>query len=129
MELAGALQDVHRATFGGTLEIGNRIPSPRPVEFARVLGVGGTRRDPVTDVPTLAVEAWADTRSRAATLAQELRACLYSLEGVTLGGFTVQDVVEFAGPGDLPDPLSNQNRYTATYAVPIRAETSVHFQA
>lgn len=129
MELAGALQDRHRAMFGGTLEVGNRTPNPRPAVFAKVLGVGGTRRDRVTDVPTLAVEAWADTRSRAAALAQELRACLYSLEGTSAAGYVIQEVVEFAGPADLPDPLSDQFRYSATYAVAIRTETSAHFQA
>lgn len=128
LELAGLVEARHRAMFGGELGVGNRTPNPRPAVFGKVLGVGGTRRDPVTDVPTLAVEAWADSRSRAAALAQELRACLYSLVGATVPGFTVQGVEEFAGPADLPDALSDQNRFTATYAVTIRAETSVQFQ-
>lgn len=125
MELAAELERVHRASFGGELAVGNRIADPRPAEFGRVLGVGGVRRDPVTDVPTVALEAWAETRSRAAALAQELRACLYALEGATFAGYTIGAVAEFAGPGDLPDPLSAQFRYSGTYAVTIRTETSV----
>lgn len=126
MAIADAVQTLHRATFGGALDVGNRIPSPRPAEFARVVGVGGVRRDQVTDVPTLAVEAWAASRSRAATLAQELRAVVHALEGRTFAGYTVQDVDEYAGPGDLPDPLSDQSRYSGTYAVTIRSETTVN---
>lgn len=124
--IADAIQVRHRATFASQLVTTNRIPNPRPAEFVRVLGVGGTRRDRVTDVPTLAVEAWAASRSRAAALAQEVRAIVHSLEGATFAGYTVQDVVEFAGPGDLPDPLSDQSRFTATYAIAIRSEITVN---
>jgi hypothetical protein len=126
MAIADAVQVRHRAAFASQLEVTNRIPNPRPAEFVRVLGVGGVRRDRVTDVPTLAVEAWASTRSRAAALAQEVRAVIASLEGATFAGYTVQDVDEYAGPGDLPDPLSDQSRYTATYAVTVRSEIAVN---
>lgn len=125
-KLAGSIQDKHRATFGGLLVTTNRTPGPRPAEFVKVMGVGGVRRDPVTDVPTLAVEAWASTRTRAAELAQQVRAIIWSLEGTSTAGYAVQEVAEFAGPADLPDPLSNQFRYTATYAVAIRTETIIN---
>lgn len=124
--IAEAIQVRHRAAFGSQLVTTNRIPSPRPAEFVRVLLVGGSRRDLVTDVPTLAVEAWAEKRSRASALAQEVRAVIASLEGATFDGYTVQDVDEYAGPGDLPDPLSDQARYSGTYAVAIRSETAVN---
>jgi hypothetical protein len=124
--IADAIQVRHRASFGSQLATTNRTPSPRPSEFVKVIGVGGVRRDQVTDVPTLAVEAWASTRSRAAALAQEVRAVMASLEGATFAGYTVQAVTEYAGPGDLPDPLSDQSRYTATYAIAIRSEQSVN---
>lgn len=126
LAIADVLQVRHRATFGGTLSTVNRIPNPRPAEFVRVLGVGGVTRDRVTDVPTLAVEAWASTRSRAAELAQQVRAIMHSLEGASTAGYAVLEVTEFAGPADLPDPLSDQHRYTATYAVAIRTETIVN---
>lgn len=124
--IADAIQVRHRAAFGSALVTTNRTPNPRPEEFVKVIAVGGVQRDPVTDVPTLAVEAWAATRSRAAALAQEVRAIVHSLAGSTFAGFTVQDVDEYAGPGDLPDPLSDQSRYSATYAVTIRSEIAVN---
>ena len=125
-ELAGAIQDRHRATFGSQLVTTNRTPNPRPAEFLKIMGVGGQRRDPVTDVPTLAVEAWASSRSRAAELAQEARAIIWSLEGTSAAGYAVSEVAEFAAPADMPDPLSDQHRYTGTYAVAIRTETIVN---
>lgn len=124
--IADAIQVRHRAAFGSQLVTTNRTPNPRPAEFVKVIGVGGVRRDLVTDVPTLAVEAWAASRSRAAALAQEVRAIIHSLEGATFAGYTVQDVDEYAGPGDLPDPLSDQSRYSGTYAVTIRSEITVN---
>lgn len=129
MVVADAVQIRHRSSFGGQLDVVNRVPATRPAEFVKVMGVGGVQRDRVTDVPTLAVEAWASTRSRAAALAYEVRGCIHSMEGDTFAGYSVQEVVEFAGPADLPDPLSDQFRYTATYAVAIRTETSVNIQA
>lgn len=124
--VADAIQVRHRAVFASQLVTTNRTPSPRPEEFVKVILVGGVRRDRVTDVPTLAIEAWAGSRSRAAALAQEVRAIIHSLEGVTFAGYSIQAVDEYAGPGDLPDPLSDQSRYTATYAVSIRSETAVN---
>lgn len=124
--IADAIQVRHRASFGSALVTTNRVPDPRPSEFVKVILVGGVRRDQVTDVPTLAVEAWAGTRSRASALAQEVRAVVASLEGATFPGYTVQDVDEYAGPGDLPDPLSDQSRYSATYALTIRSESAVN---
>lgn len=124
--IAELIQVRHRGTFGSQLVTTNRTPDPRPAEFVKVILVGGVRRDRVTDVPTLAVEAWASTRVRAAALAQEVRAIMASLEGATMAGYSIQDVDEYAGPGDLPDPLSGQSRYTATYAVPIRSESAVN---
>ena len=125
MVIADALQIKHRAGFASTLEVLNRVPNPRLAEFGRVVRVGGVGRDQVTDVPTLAVEAWAATRVRAEALAQELRSTLHALVGATFATYTVQDVAEFAGPGDMPDPLSDQFRYSGTYAVTIRSETAI----
>lgn len=120
--IADAIQVGHRRAFASELETVNRTPNPRPAEFVKVLGVGGNRRDRVTDVATVAVEAWAATRSRAAALAQEVRAVIHAMEGATFDGYSVQEVAEFAAPGDLPDPLSDQFRYTATYAIAIRSD-------
>jgi hypothetical protein len=126
MELADTVQAKLLSGFGVTTEVLNRTPAPRPAMFVKFLGVGGVQRDRVTDVPTLAVEAWASMRVDAHLLAQQVRAIMHSLEGQTFAGYSVQEVVEFAGPADLPDPLSDQYRYSATYAVAIRSDTVVN---
>lgn len=96
------------------------LPNPRPAEFIRVLRVGGSRRNVATWVPTLAVESWAQRKSQAWELAQLVDSLMYWFTEVA--GYAVYDVREFAGPANLPDPLTDQARYTATYAVPIRAQ-------
>lgn len=96
------------------------IPRTRPAEFIRVLRVGGSRRNVSTWVPTLAVESWAQRKSEAWEIAQLVDSLMYWF--TEIAGHAVYDVTEFAGPGNLPDPLTDQARYTATYAVPIRAQ-------
>lgn len=97
------------------------LPNPRPAgQFIRVLRVGGSRRNVSTWVPTLAVESWGQRKSQAWELAQLVDSLMYWF--TEIGGHAVYDVTEFAGPANLPDPLTDQARYTATYAVPIRAQ-------
>lgn len=126
MELAATVQDKLLSGFGVTTDVLNRTPNPRPAMFVKLMGVGGVQRDRVTDVPTLVAEAWADKRTDAHLLAQQVRAIIHSMEGQLFAGYSVQEVVEFAGPADLPDPLSDQFRYTATYAVAIRSDSVVN---
>lgn len=99
------------------------IPSTRPKEFLLVLWGGGTKRDLVVDVPTIIIEAWADRPSRAIELAQTARGLMHWFTDIN--GTPVYNVSEFAAPGDLPDPLSHQARYTATYSVPMRTARTV----
>lgn len=96
------------------------IPNPRPAEFFRVLQIGGSWRNLAVWVPTIIVESWSDRGSRALELATAVDGLMHWF--TELGGHAVYDVTEFAGPGNLPDPLTDQPRYTATYAVPIRAQ-------
>lgn len=99
------------------------IPANRPPEFIHVLSSGGSLRNIVTDVPTVIVEGWADRPSRAHQLAQMARGLMHWFTDIN--GTAVYDVNEFAGPGDLPDPLSDQARFTATYSVPMRSASVV----
>ena len=95
------------------------VPASRPAEFIVVRNVGGTRRNVATFVPTLVVEAWSLRKSKAWELAATVQALMHWFTDI--GGYTVYDVEEYAGPAWLPDSLTDHARYTATYAVPIRA--------
>lgn len=112
--------------FRDSVQVLGKIPEKRPAEFLRVLLSGGSNRDLVTDVPTIVVEAWATKPSRAMELAQRARALMHWFDDIN--GTPVYNVTEFAGPGDLPDPLSNHARFTATYSVPMRTARVVAIQ-
>lgn len=100
--------------------VSTKVPNPRPVTFVIVRRVGGTRAGLVADEALITVEAWADTDPAAHDLAQIARARLGALEGTVAGGVTIYRVGESSGPQDLPDPDSNQSRYTQTFTVTVR---------
>lgn len=97
--------------------VGTRVPNPRPSEFVRVARTGGTRLNLVMDQPTVIVEYWADDEATAAEGAQTVRGHIHAAE--TFGTVPVLVVGEFAGPANLPDPMSGQSRYTATYSLTL----------
>lgn len=107
-------------TFGESVTVGTRIPSPTPgspmpAEFFRVLLAGGPRETLVTDAFRILLEAWAQTEQRASRLLNVGRAILLA-QNETLFG-----VVEYAGPANLPDPTTDRVRYTASLTVRARA--------
>ena len=107
------------------IETDHKVPNPRPDEFIVVRRVGGPRRDLVTDEATLTIEAWAQTEEAAHDLAQLARAHVHAMAGTTEGDARVYRVGEFAGPASLPDPESDQPRYTLTVTVAVRGATPV----
>lgn len=109
--------------LGTPVPVLSSIPTKRPTEFIRVLGAGGSEQDAVVDVPTIVIEAWATRASRAIELAQAARGLMHWFTDIA--GTPVYNVTEFAGPGDLPDPLSNQARFTATYSVSMRTARTI----
>lgn len=102
----------------------SQVPNPRPDAFVTIRRIGGTRQTLVTDGATLAVECWAQLPQDAMDLAQLTRAHLHALPR-TLEGIPVYRVEEFAGPADLPDPVSNQARAVLTVLVHVRGVTAV----
>lgn len=109
--------------MGSPVQVLSSIPKKRPDEFLLLLNGGGIQRDLVVDVPTIILEAWAIKASRAMELAQAARGLMHWFDDIN--GTPVYNVSEFAGPGDLPDPLSHHARFTATYSVPMRTARTV----
>lgn len=118
----GDVADLLKSWLAESLEVPvvTRVPNLRPASFVQVQRVGGPRADPVLDRPTVSVDAWAQTRSAAAALAQQARARMHDLGGATVDGHTFGAVTEAAGPQDFPDPTSGQERYTATFSLVVR---------
>lgn len=97
------------------------IPNPRAEAFLIVQRVGGVRRDLVTDAPLLIIEAWDNAGPTAAkALLGRARTHIAALRGTTLDGVAVYSVTELSGPAFLPDPESNQTRYTYSVQVALR---------
>lgn len=107
-------------TFGSAASTHREIPDPRPALFIRVLRTGGTRYSLVSDGAQLTFEAWATTSAAAHDLAQLARGIVNAMPGTVIGGVAVYRVDELSGPGDLPDPVSNQQRYTWSAVVHLR---------
>ncbi|HEX5541112.1 MAG TPA: hypothetical protein VFX60_06050 [Micromonospora sp.] len=109
---------------GQNVPVSNRIPNPRPAKFVTIQRHGGITATVVTDSPQVGIECWAPSDGDAHDLAQLCRALLNSLPGQILDGHTVYRVDEFAGPANLPDPVSAQPRYVLTLQIHIRGKAA-----
>lgn len=115
--------------FGDTASVSVTVPSVRPSRFVTIRRTGGPRRDLVTDTVQVTVEAWAQTGSGALALAQLVRGIINALPGQTISGVAVYRVQEASGPGLLPDPSSNQMRYSYTTAIDARGSARVRSES
>ena len=97
-----------------------RVPNPRPVSFVRVDRTGGPAENLVVDGAAIVVESYAETDAEAHDLAQLARQALKAAQATTVDGAQVYRVTEASGPGRLPDPLSDQPRWTQTFTVQVR---------
>ena len=112
------------AATDAPVPVGTRVPNPRPERFVLVRRVGGHRATLVTDAARLAVEAWDSSPANAADLAERCRSWLHAMAGTVQDDVPVYVVGDVGGPADLPDPLSDQPRYTFTVEVTVRGGTS-----
>lgn len=99
-----------------------RMPSVRwgskkqsATRFGRVIRTGGPRETLVTENAMFVLEGWAASEADAIAILNLGRAIVFSLEGTLYGAS------ESAGPANLPDPTTDQIRYTATLTVRARA--------
>lgn len=99
----------------------SKVPNPRPGEFVLVRRTGGPEATRVTDLPQITIETWSTSDVLADLLAQRCRRWLREMaDGTDRGGVIVYRYQEFAGPGYLPDPDSEQDRYTFTVSLHTR---------
>jgi hypothetical protein len=109
------------AAAGQAVPVVLRVPNPRPDKFVRIQRTGGpevfTR---VMDGAQLTVDCWAATDADAMDLAQLSRKLIHDMAGTVQSGVSVHRVVEFGGPSDLPDPVSESPRVTFTVQVQMR---------
>lgn len=98
------------------------VPNPRPDRFATITRHGGvSRHHGLIDEAILVVEAWGLTPTEAHDLGQTIRSALLAASGTVVDGWTIYQVEDIAGPGDLPDPRTDQPRVTLTMKFPVRS--------
>jgi hypothetical protein len=105
-----------------------QVPRGRPADapaFVLVRRLGGIRSTLVTDDPLITIEAWAPDRTEAWQLVEQARSIVGSLAGTERDGVTFYTVSETSGPTNLPDPDSEQPRYTVTLLIKVRATEPV----
>lgn len=122
-DAAGVAIDYLRAELearddGATVE--PRIPLPRPERFVTVRRSGGTKANIVQDGPLLIFEAWGDAEEDAQDLAQLCRALMQKTQGTVVDAVSIGHVTEVGGVVSLPDPRSDQARYTFVLRVLMR---------
>lgn len=101
--------------------VGTKVPNPRPDAFYRVQRTGGVRRSRVTDRPIVVLESWGPDEDVAIDMAEVGRRAMAALQDTKPDGIhQVYDVSESSGLINLPDPLSDQSRYTQTFELHIR---------
>jgi acetylornithine deacetylase/succinyl-diaminopimelate desuccinylase-like protein len=105
--------------LGITVQVGTKIPTPRPMEFVHVVLTGGAGRSDarITAHANITVDCRAATESRAAFVAERVRAIMNGLsqEVIQYGATT-----ELAGPVNFPDSTTpDQARYTQTFIVHV----------
>lgn len=97
------------------------IPKARPSRLVRVRLGGGTEVDVITTQPTVFVESYAAKFEDAKKLAGFCHAqILRAGRDGWFGSIATRGVDVISRPQDLPDPLTDQARFTATYAVMLR---------
>lgn len=120
--------------LGTPLQAFLKRPPAFPDSFVVFTRTGGAPRDLVTDIPTLAVDAYAARggspwESEAVRVFQRTAAWLRSLEVAgQVGGVPVYEVAQTSGPYRNPDPLAPKHaRFSGVFTVALRGAT-VHYQ-
>ena len=111
------------SALGATATAYDAPPSPRPDEFVTVRRTGGPALGKVWDAAQLTFESWSTTTEGASDLAQIVRAAMRTATGEVVSSTAIGRVQEASGPADLPDPLSDQSRFSQTFVVNLRGDT------
>ena len=107
---------------GFTVPVADQMVAPECVVLYRV---GGADRDQVTGFPSVILEAYAATNTRASQILRRVFALVRDLYGRQLGAFMVYDVQVFRGPSSDPKPPADLVRYSAMVAVAVRMNQTV----
>lgn len=107
--------------------VGARVLTDTPADMAKSLPLvqvsrfGGADSDPVVDVASVDVDAYAATRGDAARLCEQVREALrFGLPGQTVDGVQVYAVDTIGGPSVRPFDVTGVRRFGATFRLTVR---------
>lgn len=109
-------------TEGFNVPVADQISAPECVVLYRV---GGADRGLVTAVPSVILESYAATNTRASAILRRVFALVRDLYGSVLGGYVIYDVQVFRGPSSDPKPPEDLVRYSAMVAIGVRMNETV----
>lgn len=115
-----ALRSITNTSAGTKAPLSNSTVAGK--KFTRVTRTGGSVVDRVIDRVQITLDSYGATETEAFELARLNRGLMYAIDRVTVAATTYQfyEPQEFAGPGNLPDPDTGQERYTETFSVGVR---------
>ncbi|SNY84037.1 hypothetical protein SAMN04244553_3590 [Nocardia amikacinitolerans] len=97
------------------------VPSTRPKRFVRLVRVGGSTSNLVTDRPRIVAECWDSIGAGAADLARIVRALIRATAPGYIGPVWVNKVIDL-GIAFIPDPDTNTPRYLVSAELHVRGE-------
>lgn len=89
-------------------------PREAPVTYIRIVRLGGTMRNIVTDSALIGVNCYSQERNIAARLANDARTILQGSQGTVHGGAGIRFWREVSGPVNFPQPDVDRVRYQVT---------------
>jgi hypothetical protein len=104
---------------GDTAPVVIGVPDPRPSRFVRLVRVGGSQSNLVTDRPRIVFECWSTVGVDAAALAALVRALVNALAPGYVGAVWVDRVIDI-GVAYSPDPQTGTPRYLVTAELHVR---------
>ena len=107
------------AARGVTVPVQLDVPNPRPTRFVRLVRVGGTKSNLITDRPRIVLECWDALGTGASDLAALVRALVTALAPGNMSGIWVDKVIDM-GMVYRPDPGTNLPRYLVTAELHVK---------
>lgn len=101
-----------------TPPVSTKVPNPRPKRFVRAWRTGGAALNRVVDQPQVTVTC---TAPSSVTASDDARAARYALMNESSGMPLVRRVEDVSGVYYDPDPDTNEDRYSFTVRLTVRA--------
>lgn len=104
--------------FRVTPPVSTKVPNPRPKRFVRAWRTGGSALNRIVDQPQITVTCTAAT---SVTASDDARAARFALLNESSSMPLVRGVEDVSGVYYDPDPDTNEDRYSFTVRLTVRA--------